>query len=185
MTTQLFMRNYIDLINEMEQPQQLDEGVMDTIMGKFQQLKDRFMAIPGAAQALKQVEPYRDQIEAIVKNSKSGQEAGKAIKDLMASVAQKDTAMVTEIDRGGFDKFAGYLSLATSLGLVALMLLGGTIDHIQSFPEGSFQQVSRIFVAVAVPLAMILAAIVFFAESRDRKKNAEKWDQISAQQKLK
>ncbi len=184
MTTQL-IRNYIDIVNEAQQPQQLDEGVIDTLAGKFQQLKDRFMAIPGAAQALKQVEPYRDQIEAIVKNSKSGQEAGKAIKDLMASVAQKDTAMVTEIDRGGSDKFAGYLSLATSLGLVALMLLGGTIDHIQSFPAGSHSQVARIIAAVGYPLGMIFAAIIFFAESRDKRKQAERWDQISAQQKLK
>ena len=180
MTTQ-FMRNYIDLINEMQQPQpqQLDEGMMDTIMGKVRQLKDRFMAIPGAAEALKQAEQYRDQLEAIVKNSKSGQEAGRAIKDLAAQAAQKSPDMVAEMDRGGTDKFAGYFYLATSLATVAATLLGGVIDHIQSFPAGSFDQIYRIFVAVAVPLATLLMAMLFFGESSRLRKSAERSDRLN------
>ena len=122
MTTQ-FMRNYIDLINEIEQPhpQQVDEGVIDSLVGKFKQLKDRFMAVPGAAQALKRAEPYRDQLEAIAKNSKSGQEVMAAIKDLVAQASKKDTAAVpiTEIVTAAAGAFAGLAGLYTAaLGLI-------------------------------------------------------------------
>ena len=154
MTTQ-FMRNYIDLINEMQQPQpqQLDEGVIDSLVGKFRQLKDRFMAVPGAAEAVKRAEPYRDQLEAIAKNSKSGKEAIAAINNLVAQTSKKDTAAtpITEIVQG----VTGVVSGLSGLGIQALGLIQAIYLAIGQPTIGSGWTMNDSFFSVALGAFMI------------------------------
>ena len=86
MTTQ-FMRNYIDLINEMQQPQpqQLDEGMLDF-------LKQKAMKLISQVNQSSKVKPYidlvkqqpgiQDQMMDILKSSKSADDVVAQLKQI-------------------------------------------------------------------------------------------------------
>ena len=96
MSTDLF-RNYIDLINEASEQQQLDEGIGDWLQSKVSGLLDKFLASsPKAQQAYKQAQSRKNELINILKTSKSAEEAKSIIDNsglnVHSAVTLKDAA---------------------------------------------------------------------------------------------
>ena len=73
-----FLRNYIDIIKEAEQPRvQLDEGIMDSINGLVAKIK----AIPGIAKFIQAAQAKKDELIQAAQSSSNGQELVKNIQE--------------------------------------------------------------------------------------------------------
>jgi archaellum component FlaG (FlaF/FlaG flagellin family) len=116
MTTQ-FMRNYIDLINEAQQPQQLDEGAAETIAALVKK-------IPGIGRYIELAQQYKPQLVQILKTSKSGEEVKKKMEDLVSQ------APVPVSESGLMKQLGGAAALAGSVLSVAMMNYVGMIDGV-------------------------------------------------------
>ena len=77
-----FFRKYADLITEAEQPEQLDEGVMDSIKA----MASKIQALPGISQYIKMAQSLKQQAIDIVKSSQSGKE----VVDKLQALAQQN-----------------------------------------------------------------------------------------------
>ena len=93
MTTQ-FMRNYIDLINEMQQsqPQQLDEGMLDFLKQKAMKLVtqvNQSSKVKPYIDLVKQQPGIQDQMMDILKSSKSADDVIAQLKQMGKTLAQQ------------------------------------------------------------------------------------------------
>ena len=90
-----FMRKYADIINEAQQPEQLDEGLLNTLKGLAQKVPGlgdvatKLQALPGFEQAYTEVQGLSAQIQQIAKSSSSAKDAIQKVKQLAAGQAQQ------------------------------------------------------------------------------------------------
>ena len=140
MTTQ-FMRNYIDLINEMKQPQpqQLDEGAAETIAALIKK-------IPGIGRYIELAQQYKPQLVQILKTSKSGEEVKKKMEDLVAQ------ASVPVSESGLMKQLGGTAAMVGSVLSVAMMNYVGMI-------EGLFQRAADGEMGTAIAAGAYLGVV--------------------------
>ena len=165
MTTQ-FMRNYIDLINEMQQPQQLDEGAAETIAALIKK-------IPGIGRYIELAQQYKPQLVQILKTSKSGEEVKKKMEDLVtqASVPVSESGLIKQL--------GGAAAMVGSVLSVAMMNYVGMIDGL--FQRAADGEMGTAIVAGAylglVPVGlMIIGTMLMFEgdkEQNDAKRKAD------------
>ena len=165
MTTQ-FMRNYIDLINEMQQPQQLDEGAAETIAALIKK-------IPGIGRYIELAQQYKPQLVQILKTSKSGEEVKKKMEDLVSQ------APVPVSESGLMKQLGGAAALAGSVLSVAMMNYVGMIEGL--FQRAADGEMGTAIAAGAylgvVPVGlMIIGTMLMFEgdkEQNDAKRKAD------------
>ena len=165
MTTQ-FMRNYIDLINEMQQPQQLDEGAAETIAALIKK-------IPGIGRYIELAQQYKPQLVQILKTSKSGEEVKKKMEDLVSQ------APVPVSESGLIKQLGGAAAMVGSVLSVAMMNYVGMIDGL--FQRAADGEMGTAIVAGAylglVPVGlMIIGTMLMFEgdkEQNDAKRKAD------------
>ena len=165
MTTQ-FMRNYIDLINEMQQPQQLDEGAAETIAALIKK-------IPGIGRYIELAQQYKPQLVQILKTSKSGEEVKKKMEDLVAQ------ASVPVSESGLMKQLGGAAAMVGSVLSVAMMNYVGMIEGL--FQRAADGEMGTAIVAGAylgvVPVGlMIIGTMLMFEgdkEQNDAKRKAD------------
>lgn len=80
MSTEL-LRQYIDIVSEQQQPQQLDEGMLGSIVSTLKKGVDAVMGSSELMPALQQAWAQRDKIRDIVTSGGSGQEIMGRLKD--------------------------------------------------------------------------------------------------------
>ena len=104
-----FLRNYIDIIKEAEQPRvQLDEGIMDSINGLVAKIK----AIPGIAKFIQAAQAKKDELIQAAQRSQNGQEL---VKNIQAAVGAQ-SAQQPAVAEGWL---GGILSASAGGGLMA------------------------------------------------------------------
>ena len=165
MTTQ-FMRNYIDLINEMQQPQQLDEGAAETIAALIKK-------IPGIGRYIELAQQYKPQLVQILKTSKSGEEVKKKMEDLVAQ------ASVPVSESGLMKQLGGTAAMVGSVLSVAMMNYVGMIEGL--FQRAADGEMGTAIAAGAylgvVPVGlMIIGTMLMFEgdkEQNDAKRKAD------------
>ena len=165
MTTQ-FMRNYIDLINEMQQPQQLDEGAAETIAALIKK-------IPGISRYIELAQQYKPQLVQILKTSKSGEEVKKKMEDLVAQ------ASVPVSESGLMKQLGGAAAMVGSVLSVAMMNYVGMIEGL--FQRAADGEMGTAIAAGAylgvVPVGlMIIGTMLMFEgdkEQNDAKRKAD------------
>ena len=175
MTTQ-FMRNYIDLINEMQQPQQLDEGAAETIAALIKK-------IPGIGRYIELAQQYKPQLVQILKTSKSGEEVKKKMEDLVAQ------ASVPVSESGLMKQLGGAAAMVGSVLSVAMMNYVGMIEGL--FQRAADGEMGTAIVAGAylgvVPVGlMIIGTMLMFEgdkEQNDAKRKADLQKQNDAKRK--
>ena len=95
-----FFRKFADIITEAEQvPQQLDEGIIDTIKQKTAGFAEKVKQLPGFAEAYATAKAAVPQLKQIFTTSKSGAEVIDKIKQLVGAnkpvaVAETDGDLV-------------------------------------------------------------------------------------------
>ena len=122
MTTQ-FMRNYIDLINEMQQPQpqpqQLDEGMLDFLKQKAMKLVtqvNQSSKVKPYIDLVKQQPGIQDQMMDILKSSKSADDVVAQLKQMGKTLAQqKQTVDKVSEGWGSFGAIASLIGTAASI----------------------------------------------------------------------
>jgi hypothetical protein len=103
-----FLRNYIDIIKEAEQPRvQLDEGIMDSLKGIVEKIK----AIPGIQSYIQAANAKKDALIQAAQRSRNGVDL---VKNIQAAVGGQQA--VAEGDLG--QKIGGAVSAAASGGLM-------------------------------------------------------------------
>jgi len=173
MTTQ-FMRNYIDLINEMQQPQQLDEGAAETIAALIKK-------IPGIGRYIELAQQYKPQLVQILKTSKSGEEVKKKMEDLVAQ------ASVPVSESGLIKQLGGAAAMVGSVLSVAMMNYVGMIDGLfQRAADGEMGTaiVAGAFVSLIPVGLMIIGTMLMFEgdkEQNDAKRKADLQNQKGKQ----
>ena len=175
MTTQ-FMRNYIDLINEMQQPQQLDEGAAETIAALIKK-------IPGIGRYIELAQQYKPQLVQILKTSKSGEEVKKKMEDLVAQ------ASVPVSESGLMKQLGGAAAMVGSVLSVAMMNYVGMIEGL--FQRAADGEMGTAIAAGAylgvVPVGlMIIGTMLMFEgdkEQNDAKRKADLQKQNDAKRK--
>ena len=160
------LRKYIDLL---EERQQLDEGVLDSLMGKVKQLKDKFFSSPGAQEAFNQANQDRDEIESILKNSKSADQAIKAVQAL----AQQRVGGQVQLEAFGSDgmrllgKFAGGLGILWSLAVGLINQYYDAYSMIFNLPDGG-EKTSYLIANVGLPLLMFVYGILILKSTKTK-----------------
>ena len=165
MTTQ-FMRNYIDLINEAQQPQQLDEGAAETIAALVKK-------IPGIGRYIELAQQYKPQLVQILKTSKSGEEVKKKMEDLVSQ------APVPVSESGLMKQLGGTAAMVGSVLSVAMMNYVGMIEGL--FQRAADGEMGTAIAAGAylgvVPVGlMIIGTMLMFEgdkEQNDAKRKAD------------
>ena len=106
-----FLRNYIDIIKEAEQPRvQLDEGIMDSLKGIVAKIK----AIPGIQRFIQAAQAKKAELIQAAQSSSNGQEL---VKNIQAAVgAQPAQAQQPAVAEGWL---GGILSASAGGGLMA------------------------------------------------------------------
>ena len=106
-----FLRNYIEIIKEAEQPNiQLDEGIMDSISGLVAKIK----AIPGIQRFIQAAQAKKDELIQAAQRSQSGADL---VKNIQAAVsAQPAQAQQPAVAEGWL---GGILSASAGGGLMA------------------------------------------------------------------
>jgi hypothetical protein len=103
-----FLRNYIDIIKEAEQPQvQLDEGIMDSLKGIVAKIK----AIPGIQKFIQAAQAKKAELIQAAQSSSNGQEL---VKNIQAVVGGQQA-----VAEGWGDKITGALVGSAGGGLMA------------------------------------------------------------------
>jgi hypothetical protein len=166
MTTQL-MRNYIDIVNEAQEPQQLDEGVIDTLAGKVKQLKDRFMAIPGAAQAFKQAEQHRGEIEQLAKSGKSSKEIIDSLKQMAGG------GVIKEDELDAFRVGTGTLNVLLGIALPLINLYQDAWSMLSKMNMGP-EKIQYLIGMIGVPLLMFTMGIFILWYTYDQHKERKR-----------
>ena len=120
-----FFRKFADIITEAEQvPQQLDEGIIDTIKQKTAGFAEKVKQLPGFAEAYATAKAAVPQLKQIFTTSKSGAEVVDKIKQLAG--ANKPVA-VAETD-GDLMIGAGAVGGIATGGLMLWEIGSGLID---------------------------------------------------------
>ena len=119
-----FFRKFADIITEAEAPQQLDEGIIDTIKQKTAGFAEKVKQLPGFAEAYATAKAAVPQLKQIFTTSKSGAEVVDKIKQLTgankpvaAAVAEGDNAMIGTGAVGGFAT-GGFMLWEIGSGLI-------------------------------------------------------------------
>jgi hypothetical protein len=103
-----FLRNYIDIIKEAEQPRvQLDEGIMDSLKGIVAKIK----AIPGIQRFIQVAQAKKAELIQAAQSSSNGQEL---VKNIQAVVGGQQA-----VAEGLGDKITGALVGSAGGGLMA------------------------------------------------------------------
>ena len=157
------LRKYIDLL---EERQQLDEGVLDSLMGKVKQLKDKFFSSPGAQEAFNQANQDRDEIESILKNSKSADQAIKAVQAL-AQQRAGGQAQLDEVFPGVMGKLAGGLGVLTSLAIGIINQYYDAYSMMFNMPNGG-EKISYLITNVGIPLFLFFYSILLIKLSKTK-----------------
>ena len=165
MTTQ-FMRNYIDLINEMQQPQpqQLDEGMLDF-------LKQKAMKLVSQVNQSSKVKPYidlvkqqpgiQDQMMDILKSSKSADDVVAQLKQMGKTLAQqKQTVDKVSEGWGSFGAIASLIGTAASIieyfwNPIAEII----IAHNPVGVSGAVESFAAPYIAYIFPVMFIIAGL--------------------------
>lgn len=143
------LRKYIDLL---EERQQLDEGVLDSLVGKVKQLKDKFFSSPGAKEAFNQASQHRDELESILKNSKSADEAIRAVQALAQQTAGAQAQLDEEIS-SLIGKLVGGVNVLSALAIGLINQYYDAYSMIFNLPGGG-EKTSYLIANVGLPLIM-------------------------------
>ena len=139
MTTQ-FMRNYIDLINEMEQPQpqQLDEGMMDTLKGKVKSVVDKVAGNSALAPYYKKAQTHSMDVIKAIQSSRSGDELMGKLKTIAGASTATNEIWDPKANILGASA-AGIISVATGIFNYIIGTGGKVMDMIRSVPPEKYQ----------------------------------------------
>jgi len=80
-----FFRKYSDIIVEAEQPQQLDEGMLQDLKTKAQSVIAQFKSVPGIGKAYQQAKAFAPELKQIFASAKSGKDVIDGIKRMAQS----------------------------------------------------------------------------------------------------
>jgi hypothetical protein len=89
------LKKYAEIINEAQQPERLDEGLLDTLKGLAQKVPGlgdvttKLQALPGFEQAYTKAQGLSAQIQQIAKSSTSAKDAIQKVKQLISGQAQQ------------------------------------------------------------------------------------------------
>ena len=139
MTTQ-FMRNYIDLINEMQQPQpqQLDEGMMDTLKGKVKSVVDKVAGNSALAPYYKKAQTHSMDVIKAIQSSRSGDELMGKLKAIAGASTATNEIWDPKANILGASA-AGIISVATGIFNYIIGTGGKVMDMIRSVPPEKYQ----------------------------------------------
>ena len=95
-----FLRNYIDIIKEAEQPRvQLDEGMLQDIKNKAGSVIAQFKSIPGIGKAYQQAKAFAPELKQIFASAKSSKDVIDGIKRFVATKSNTK-AMAEDVKPG-------------------------------------------------------------------------------------
>ena len=125
-----FFRKYADIITEAEVPQQLDEGMLDSLKQKALDLFAKAKQVPGFSEGVAKAKAMTGQLKQILQSSSSAAEVGQKIKALAqgGQVAEGDA----QIAVGSVGALGG-AALAiweASSGLLDAVFASGSAAHI-------------------------------------------------------
>jgi len=106
MSTEIF-RKYIDIINESQQPQQLDEGLLSGLQGIISKIK----AIPGIQKYIQAAQSKKEQLIQALQHSSSGQDL---VKNIQQSVGGQQA-----VAEGWGEKIGGAVMASAGGSLLA------------------------------------------------------------------
>jgi hypothetical protein len=153
MSTDLF-RNYIDLINEASEQQQLDEGIGEWLQSKVSGLLDKFLASsPKAQQAYKQAQSRKNELINILKTSKSAEEAKKKTEALAKSDAGSGISEGFGNNMG--KTLAGGLGVLGGSAYLILNKIYDTMAHIMATPVNDPTMVNSMLADERLPAMLI------------------------------
>ena len=137
MTTQ-FMRNYIDIINEAQQPHQLDEGMIDTLKGKVKSVVDKVAGNSALAPYYKKAQTHSMDVIKAIQSSRSGDELMGKLKAIAGASTATNEIWDPKANILGASA-AGIISVATGIFNYIIGTGGKVMDMIRSVPPEKYQ----------------------------------------------
>lgn len=132
MSSSYELRRYLDILAESEQPQQLDEGIMDSLKAGVQNIVGKISAIPAFAPYFKAAQAHQQELQKILQTTTDPEQ----VKAKIAALAQQTAPAVNEgIDIRG--KIAG--SALQAILSAASVLLAKGVGAYASLAQGAQQ----------------------------------------------
>jgi len=156
-----FLRNYIDIIKEAEQPRvQLDEGMLQDLKAKASAIMSELKKMPGIGKAYQQAKAFVPEIKKIFMSSKSGKDVMNGIKNLVDSKTGSNA--LAESSKSDF--VGGAVGTIGGLSLVVYEMATGFFDVLVNLllNDSGANQAAAIWFLGAPILIIIAGAFLLY-----------------------